>query len=29
MSIINKENILKVLIGYNPWWKTGTVPPPL
>lgn len=29
MSIINKENILKVLIGYNPWWKTGTVIPAL
>lgn len=23
MSIIGKDAILKVLTGYNPWWKTG------
>lgn len=26
MSIINQDDILKVLISYNPWWKTGEVP---
>ena len=26
MSIINKNDILKVLISYNPWWKTNEVP---
>lgn len=25
MAIISKENILKVLTGFNPWWKTGSV----
>ena len=25
MAIIKKENILKVLAGFNPWWKTGAV----
>ena len=27
MAITSKENILKVLAAYNPWWKTGTVNP--
>lgn len=27
MSIIKPENILKVLTGFNPWWKTGAVLP--
>lgn len=27
MAIISKENILKVLIAFNPWWKTGAVNP--
>lgn len=27
MSITTKEQILKVLNAYNPWWKTGTVNP--
>ena len=26
MSIINKNDILKVLISYNPWWKNNEVP---
>ncbi|MCL2157973.1 MAG: ATP-binding protein [Oscillospiraceae bacterium] len=26
MSIINNENILKVLNAYNQWWKTGKMP---
>ncbi|MDR2191523.1 MAG: ATP-binding protein [Endomicrobium sp.] len=25
MSIISKENILKVLNAFNPWWKTGAI----
>lgn len=25
MAIISNENILKVLMSYNPWWKTGTI----
>ncbi len=25
MSIITRENILKVLVAYNPWWKTEAV----
>lgn len=25
MAIISKEGILKVLMAYNPWWKTGEV----
>lgn len=25
MSIIGKEGILKVLTGYNPWWRTGAI----
>ena len=25
MSIIGKEAILKVLTGYNPWWRTGAI----
>lgn len=25
MAIISKENILRVLSTYNPWWKTGSV----
>lgn len=27
MTIIKQENILKVLTGFNPWWKAGTVNP--
>lgn len=27
MAITTKENILKVLTAYNPWWKTGMVSP--
>lgn len=27
MAITTKENILKVLSAYNPWWKTGMVNP--
>lgn len=27
MAIISKENILKVLTAFNPWWKTETVNP--
>ena len=27
MAIIKQENILKVLAGFNPWWKTGAVAP--
>ena len=27
MAIISRDSILKVLTGYNPWWKTGTVNP--
>lgn len=26
MAITTKENILKVLTAYNPWWKTGGIP---
>lgn len=29
MAIISKERILKVLLAYNPWWKTGAVNPVL
>lgn len=29
MAIISKEQILKVLSAYNPWWKTGTINPAL
>ena len=29
MAIISKEGLLKVLISYNPWWKTGVVNPKL
>ena len=29
MAIISKEQILKVLSAYNPWWKTGTTNPAL
>lgn len=25
MALISKENILKVLSAYNPWWKTGSI----
>lgn len=25
MAITTKEGILKVLSGYNPWWKSGTI----
>lgn len=25
MAITTRENILKVLHAYNPWWKTGTI----
>ena len=25
MSIVNNENVLKILYSYNPWWTTGTV----
>lgn len=27
MAITSKEQILKVLMAYNPWWKTGLVNP--
>ena len=27
MSIISKENIIKVMASYNPWWKTGVIAP--
>ncbi|WP_108671384.1 ATP-binding protein [Peribacillus acanthi] len=26
MSFIPQEKILKVLIGFNPWWNTGVIP---
>ena len=26
MSIISQEEVLKVLISYNVWWRTGKVP---
>ena len=26
MSIIKEEDILKVLISYNPWWRNFEVP---
>lgn len=26
MSFISQEKILKVLIGFNPWWNTGQIP---
>ena len=26
MDIINKEDVLKVLINYNIWWRTWTIP---
>lgn len=26
MSFIVQEQILKVLIGFNPWWNTGKIP---
>ncbi len=29
MAIITKENLLKVLNAYNPWWKTGSAHPAL
>ena len=29
MAIISKEGLLKVLVSYNPWWKTGAVNPKL
>lgn len=29
MAIISKEGLLKVLVSYNPWWKTGGVNPKL
>ena len=29
MAIISKEGLLKVLVSYNPWWKTGVVKPKL
>ena len=29
MAIISKEQILKVLSAYNPWWKTGMINPAL
>ena len=29
MAIISKENLLKVLSSFNPWWKTGIVNPRL
>ncbi|MBR2634515.1 MAG: ATP-binding protein [Clostridia bacterium] len=29
MAIISKEQILKVLSAYNPWWKTGMINPVL
>ena len=29
MAIISKEGLLKVLVSYNPWWKTGVVNPKL
>lgn len=27
MAITTKESILKVLTGYNPWWKTSSISP--
>ena len=27
MAIISKEGLLKVLVSYNPWWKTGVETP--
>ena len=27
MALISKENILKVLTAFNPWWKSGAVNP--
>ena len=27
MTITTAENILKVLIAYNPWWRTGVARP--
>ncbi len=27
MALITKENILKVLTAFNPWWKTGDIHP--
>lgn len=27
MALISKENILKVLTSYNPWWRSGSVAP--
>ena len=29
MAIISKEGLLKVLVSYTPWWKTGVVTPTL
>ena len=29
MAIISKEQILKVLSAFNPWWKTGVINPAL
>ena len=29
MAIISKEQILKVLSAFNPWWKTGIINPSL
>lgn len=29
MAITTKENILKVLRSFNPWWSNGTVNPAL
>lgn len=26
MSIINTDNIMKVLSSFNPWWKSGVFP---
>lgn len=29
MPVVSKENILKILFAYNPWWKTGEMNPKL
>lgn len=26
MSFVSKEQVLKILIGFNPWWRSGIVP---
>ncbi len=29
MNITSTENIIKLLYSYNPWWRTGIIPPDL